>query len=117
MVTRGLKLRWLIGYTNIERASRVLARTGAFPSYQYDPVSGVYIPRDPTIFTLPPLLASTSTTVNNGSYISPLNRLNMQANLSYDRAFGDHYVSALALYSSSSQTAVTNDQLTNRIPR
>ncbi|MBK0383076.1 TonB-dependent receptor [Pedobacter sp. SD-b] len=113
-ITPGLKVRGLLGYTNIDRANRILSRSGDFPSFQYDPATNTYTPRDPQIYTTSPLTTSTDVTVNGNGYISPLNRLNLQGNLSYDRSFGDHNVSALLLYSSSSQTVVTNDRLTNR---
>ncbi len=116
MITPGLKLRALLGYTNIERASRTVSRSGQFPSFQFDPVTNTYIPRNPAVFTLPPLFTSTSAVVSNGNFIAPLNRVNLQANLSYERSFGKHNVSGLLLYSSSSETFVTNDINSNRIP-
>ena len=119
MITPGLKIRGLFGYTNIDRAQRNLNRAGTFPSFQYDPVNNTYIPRDPNVFSIAPLAVGTDVTVATGGsngYISPLNRLNLQANLNYDKSIGDHNISVLALYSSSSQTVVRNDQLVNRIP-
>ncbi len=113
IITPGLKITGLIGYTSIERSRRLLNRSGGFPSFQYKPETGLYVPKDPNLFRLSPLNLTTDDNLNNNN---PIHRLNIRTDLNYERSFGNHNLSFLGLYSVTSLTSVSDNRDRNRVP-
>ncbi|HEX8425397.1 TonB-dependent receptor [Hymenobacter sp.] len=116
-ITRGLSFTPRVAYTSNYVYYRSQSR-GQIPSFIYDPsrtddpatsVNEQYIPRDPNIFRVPRL----------GYDYQPRNTsrvLNVQAVLNYDRTFGDHHVSGLALLNRNSSQANVGSEIYNYIP-
>lgn len=113
-ITKGLALKGTIAYRNLYTYGRNLTRpvsgTG-FISYIYDPSTGDYSfgQRD-NIYRL----STPTLTYSPGSTVRALT---LQAILTYDRSFGRHHVSGLALYNQTSNTAAnTTNTNYNFIP-
>jgi TonB-linked SusC/RagA family outer membrane protein len=97
-LTKGLSVQGRVAYTSNYVYYRSLSR-GTFPSFIYDPsktndpntpVDDRYEPRDPSVFRLPRL-------GYDYQGRNTVRVLNLQAILNYDRTFGDHHLSGLAL--------------------
>jgi TonB-linked SusC/RagA family outer membrane protein len=105
---RGLSVLGRVSYTSNYNYNRRMTR-GGFPSFIYYPTSDTYEPRDINVFRTGPFALeyranSTSRTVN------------LQAITEYDRTFGKHHVSGLALYNRNSVTAQNSNSVYNFIP-
>ena len=109
-ITKGLSLKGTLSFANTYSYNRDVTRAnGSFPSFIYDPVSGVYTPRDATIFRVLPATL-TYNSGNTGRNLTVLGILN------YDRTFGDHHVYGLALANRTSRTAASNNVAYNFVP-
>jgi TonB-linked SusC/RagA family outer membrane protein len=108
-ITKGLSARVTLAYSTSNTASRELRRGDAFPSYNYNPQTQTYTIRNANETRLPLLSLSTS----NGS---PVRRLNLQAALDYQRRFGVHGVTALALFNQTADVATSSDPALNNVP-
>jgi TonB-linked SusC/RagA family outer membrane protein len=109
LITRGLSIKGTIAYATSNTATRTLSRGDGFPSYNYNPVSGIYTARN-ILDTRMPLLGLTT---SNGT---PVRRFNMQGALNYSRKFAAHTISALALFNQTSDVAVSTDASLNNVP-
>ena len=112
-LTKGLALRAAISSTNANSSQRQILRRD-FPSYYYyyDPVNkeDVYTPRDVSVHRVLPW----ETTYSGGN---PRRQVNIQANLTYARRFGNHNTSALLLFNQTSKVAPdSDDPLNHYIP-
>ncbi|UYQ94444.1 TonB-dependent receptor [Chitinophaga horti] len=90
-LTKGLTLTGRVAYAGIEQYSRNLFRPEEPPSFYYNPVDNSYLldPRGNY------RLQAYRVTGNTDSYSR---NVNVQAFLSYDRAFGDHNLNGLLLF-------------------
>ena len=95
-LTPGLSIQGRVAYTSNYFYSRDITRE-SFPSFIYDPVNKTYEPRDPNVFRLVRFGLT-----YNGRHTARV--LNLQAILNYDRNFGRHHVSGLALLNRNSNT-------------
>lgn len=100
----GLSFTGQIAYAGVESNTRSQVR-GNPPSYLYDPQTGTYTLNGPDY-----VLSNYTLNATQGDYNS---RVNIQAFLNYDRQFGDHHVTALALYNRESY----NDKNAGWIPQ
>ena len=102
-ITPGLELRALLSVVNSNSATRTIQRDD-FPSYYYDPQTDTYTPRNTNVYRVSPF----SYTYSSGD---PRRQTTIQANLNYNRSFGDNNVSALLLYNQNSRTRnITGDE-------
>lgn len=111
-VLKGLSAKGVVAYTSNYAYTRELTR-GFFPSFIYTPPTATapesYEARDPNVFRTQRYLqgynpSSTSRTVN------------LQFIVEYNREFGKHHVSGLALYNRNSVTARNDNNVYNFIP-
>lgn len=93
-ITKGLSAKALFAYSNNNTASRSMTR-GEVPSFYYNPVTGTYTPKSATVYRIPTL----SLGYGGGN---PSKIITYQGILNYERTFGKHEVTALALYNRSS---------------
>ncbi|MDO7845522.1 TonB-dependent receptor [Hymenobacter sp. M29] len=110
---QGLTATGLVSYTSNYVYSRSNIRD-AFPSFIYDPTKAgddptAYEARDPNLYRTRRFFLG----YNGGS---TSRTVNLQAILNYDRTFGKHHVSGLALYNRNSVTAQNNNNIYNFIP-
>lgn len=94
----GLELKALISIVNSNSATRSTSRED-FPSYYYDPKTDTYTPRNTNVYRVSPF----SYSYDAGT---PRRQTTIQANLAYNRSFGDNNVSALLLYNQNSRNRV-----------
>lgn len=98
VLTPGLSIRALVGYTNTNAYSRDLTRSN-FPSYIYNSADESYTPYEPDLYRTPPFSLSYSAG-------SMRKRINLQASVNYDRTFSKaHHIYALALMNQYTFTA------------
>ncbi|MBB2149456.1 SusC/RagA family TonB-linked outer membrane protein [Pedobacter gandavensis] len=110
MLTSGLSAKALISYASAQVNGRSLKRSNTnFPMYYYNQETGVYTPKDATVYRLPPYVITRS--ANGASRTT-----NVQASLNYDRTFGDHRVYALGLYNQNSYIQNDNSVTDSSIP-
>lgn len=107
-ITQGLSAKGTVAYTSNYSNSSVLNRTN-FPSYIYTQATNTYELKDPNVSRLQKLTPGYTAG-------STERRLTAQGFLTYDRTFGKHNVTALALYSLTSNTARSDDANYNFIP-
>lgn len=101
IVTKGLSARAVFGYSNANTFTRELKR-GSFPSFVYDSKTDTYSPFDPATLRLPVMSVSSDPGRMN-------RRINMQADLRYDRTFDKkHHVNGLLLYNQYTRTPGAN---------
>lgn len=96
VITKGLSARVIAGYGAQFRFWRSMTRT-EFPSFRYDPATSTYFPFNPNVFRVEKL--------NLGYFSDAPNsfkRLNLQGSLNYDRTFGKHHFTGLALFNQTS---------------
>lgn len=108
VITQGLSLRGSLSARNVHASQRQMTRRD-FPSFFYNPEDGSYTPRDISVHRILPW----ETSYSSGS---PTRQINIQANISYGRTFGDHEVNGLLLFNQTSRMASSNDPLNNYIP-
>jgi TonB-linked SusC/RagA family outer membrane protein len=108
-ITDGLSLKGTLSYASQYNNPTLSMSGGEFPSYIYDPVAGTYSPRNSNTFRVRRLIRGSG----NGSTIRILTT---QAALNYDRGFGYHHITALALYLQQSDTRTSGDATYNFIP-
>ena len=98
-VTKGLSLIGRVAYAGIEQNTLNLFRDNFFPpSYLYDPLGKSYSLNTGVSsggYTLAKYRTTGNTDISN-------QRINVQAYLNYDRTFGDHHFSSLALFNQQS---------------
>lgn len=110
MLTEGLSAKALISYASAQVNKRGLARTNTnFPMYYYNQETGVYTPKDATVYRIPPYNLTRS--AGGASRTT-----NVQASLNYDRNFGDHRIYALGLYNQNSYIQNDNAVTDSSIP-
>lgn len=110
MLTSGLSAKALISYASAQVNTRGLARSNTnFPMYYYNQATGVYTPKDATVYRIPPYNLSRS--AGGASRTT-----NVQASLNYDRNFGDHRVYGLGLYNQNSYIQNDNGVTDSSIP-
>jgi TonB-linked SusC/RagA family outer membrane protein len=110
---KGLTVTGRAAYTSNYYYTRSNTRN-SFPSFIYDPTKDgndptAYTPRDPNVFR----------TTRYGLGYNPRGTtrvLTLQAIVGYDRTFGKHHASGLALYNRNSNTAGNNNNIYNFIP-
>lgn len=107
-ITRGLSIQGRLAYTSNYFYSRDVTRE-SFPSFIYNSTTDTYDPRDPNVYRL----VRFGTTYNGRSTSRVLN---LQALLTYDRTFGRHHVSGLALLNRNSNTARNDNAVYNFVP-
>lgn len=96
VVLSGLSAKASVAYSFTNIATRTLTRyQTSIPSYWYNPLDHSYLPRDPSVYTIPPY----SLVYAGGT---PVRDLNLQGSLDYQHAFGGHNVSGLVLFSQTS---------------
>ena len=83
-ITRGLSVNGVLAYDVHNNFNKNWSKN--WPCYSYDEITETYRERDSGVFTTPTL-----SEVQNNYYTLTIN-----ANINYDRAFGDHHVTALA---------------------
>lgn len=108
-ITSGLSLKGTLSYASQYNNPTLSMSGGEFPSYIYDPVANTYSPRNANTFRVRRLIRGSG----NGSTIRILTT---QAALNYDRGFGYHHITALALYLQQSDTRSSGDGTYNFIP-
>jgi TonB-linked SusC/RagA family outer membrane protein len=108
-VTKGLSLRGTLSYASNYNNPNVSMSGGEFPSFIYDPTANTYSPRNTNTFRVRRLIRGS----NNGSTIRVLTT---QAALNYDRSFGGHQITALALFLQQSDTRNSGNTVYNFIP-
>lgn len=108
-ITEGLSLKGTLSFTNNYGYTRNAVRTGAFPSFIYDPVTDTYTPRDVNVFRVPTIAVNYS----GGSTVRNLTLLGI---INYDRTFGSHHLYGLALINRTSKTAQNNNSAYNFVP-
>jgi TonB-linked SusC/RagA family outer membrane protein len=108
-ITDGLSLKGTVSYASNYNNPTLSMSGGEFPSYIYDPVAGTYSPRNSNTFRVRRLIRGSG----NGSTIRVLTT---QAALNYDRGFGFHHVTALALFLQQSDTRSNGNNIYNFIP-
>ncbi|MBW4891026.1 TonB-dependent receptor [Mucilaginibacter sp. HMF5004] len=108
-ITEGLSLKGTLSYASQYNNPTLTMSGGEFPSYIYDPVANTYSPRSANTFRVRRLIRGSG----NGSTIRILTT---QAALNYDRGFGYHHITALALYLQQSDTRNSGDATYNFIP-
>lgn len=104
-ITPGLSLKGTLSYASSHRSTTDLTRTN-LPSFIYNVANDTYEPRDPNVFRLERL----GTNYNAGSTVR---NVTVQAIANYDRTFGLHHVSGLALFSQNSVTQTQKDAAGN----
>lgn len=98
----GLQFKALVSVANSNSSTRTAQRDD-FPSFYYNPKTDTYTPRDINVYRVSPF----SWTYNSGD---PRRQTTVQGNLNYDRKFGKHAVTALALFTQNSKSIlVTGD--------
>lgn len=90
-ITKGLSFKGVLAYTNNYNNPNITMRGGEFPSFIYNPTDGSYEARNANVFRVRRL-------IRDGGNGSTIRILTSQLSLNYDRTFGDHHVSALALF-------------------
>lgn len=115
-ITEGLNLKGLLSYGSATSNTRSLTRAGQFPSWIYLPETNSYeigIAGNNNFRMAPPLLNAVS-----GTGLGTTNRtLTMQGILSYDRNFGNHHLSGLAVYNQNSKWGPnSSNSLYNFVP-
>lgn len=107
-ITRGLSLTGMLAYSSDFGFTRNLQRPSKyFPEYEYVGTTDELTPVFPDLLRLPPFTVSTSSSF-------PAKLLNPQLILNYTRKFGDHNVSAMAVYNR--QTRVEEQAPNTNIP-
>ena len=107
-VLKGLSATGRVAYTSNYYYTRSMTRN-SFPSYIYNPTDDSYTVRDPNVYR-----TARYGLGYNGRSTSRV--VNLQAILNYDRTFGKHHVSGLALYNRNSNTAANSNGVYNFIP-
>lgn len=107
-ITKGLSLSTRIAYASIESNGREQSRD-QIPVYKYFPESDAYQLKGGA----PYVLDNYTLRAYQGDYNS---RVNVQANLNYTRAFGDHHINTLLLYNRESYKT-KGDKMINWIPQ
>lgn len=105
---KGLSATGRLAYTSNYSYQRRNTRD-LFPSFIYYPETDTYEPRDPNVFRTRRFILE----YNGGS---TSRTVNLQAIINYERAFGKHHVSGLALHNRNSVTARNDDNIYNFIP-
>lgn len=106
-ITKGLSFSGRVAYASVESNVREQGRENP-PSYLYNPNNDTYVLNGPNY-----VLDNYTLRAYQGLYD---NRINVQANLSYTRSFGDHSVNSLLLYNRESYKT-RGDRKTNWIPQ
>lgn len=109
VLTQGLSAKVTTAFGNTNYSTRSVTRGDGFPSFAYNPTTGVYTPRDINVFRVSPL----SLGYSGGT---PVKTITIQGALTYNRNFGSHNVGGLILYNQSSQAFYTGDRNTDYIP-
>ena len=102
-ITKGLSFKGVLAYTNNYTNPNITMRGAEFPSFIYNPTDGSYEPRDANVFRVRRL-------IRGGGNGSTIRVLSSQVSLNYDRTFGDHHVSALALFLNQADTRARPNQ-------
>jgi len=102
VITKGLSAKVVVGYNAHSRFFRSQVRTN-FPAFGYDQNTKIYTPFNPNVYEVEKLNLGYS---NSTDRLVVYKKLTYQGALNYDRSFGDHHISALALFN---QTADMND--------
>ncbi|WP_188814488.1 SusC/RagA family TonB-linked outer membrane protein [Hymenobacter cavernae] len=105
---KGLTATGRVAYTSNYYYTRSMTRN-SFPSFIYSPGTETYEPRDVNVYRTQRYFAGYDTR-------STSRVVNLQAILNYDRTFGKHHVSGLALYNRNSNTAANSNNVYNFIP-
>ncbi|MDT3402221.1 SusC/RagA family TonB-linked outer membrane protein [Mucilaginibacter terrae] len=108
-ITPGLSLKGVLSYASNYNNPNVSMSGGEFPSFIYNPTANTYEPRNANTFRVRRLIRGS----NNGSTIRVLTT---QASLNYDRSFGYHHVSGMALFMQQSDTRANSASTYNFIP-
>ncbi|WP_316804201.1 TonB-dependent receptor [Pedobacter nototheniae] len=108
-ITDGLAANFLVSYASDYKFSRNLTRSSSeIPTYYWDPNLNSYMPVVNNLYRLGKLSRT-------GGYTGSNRLVNLQASLKYNRSFGSHNVSALALLNQttkSEETIVSNTLVT-----
>ncbi len=113
-LTKGLAFKGTLSYASSYGYSKNLTRTN-MPSAIYTLATDTYQQTDPNIFRLEPLgLNYSGTNFSNGN--TTIRTYNVQALLTYDRAFKNHHFTGLALMNQTSKNNYVNDANYNFIP-
>lgn len=107
-ITKGLTLKATAAYVSNYGYSKSMTRD-QFPSFIYNPVNGVYTPRDPNVYRVRRFFSG----YGAGSTIRTLT---LQGILNYDRTFGSHKVYGLALVSQGTDLRFSSNATYNFIP-
>ncbi len=102
-ITKGLSARGTVAYTSNYTSSLSLTRTN-LPSYIYNPTANTYTLAFPGVYRLERLGTNYQPNQPAGPNLGPISRLTAQSFLTYNRGFGNHHISALALYGITSYT-------------
>lgn len=108
-LTEGLSLKGVLSYASNYNNPNVSMSGGEFPSFIYNATANTYEPRNANTFRVRRLIRGS----NNGSTIRILTT---QASLNYDRSFGYHHVTGLALFMQQSDTRASSNSVYNFIP-
>lgn len=91
-ITKGLSAYGLISYASSQSSTRGLARSNInFLSYYFNSLDSTYTPSNTNLFRIPQFNLT-------GGGNNVVKKTNIQGGLNYQRSFGVHNVSALALY-------------------
>ncbi|MBG9378522.1 TonB-dependent receptor [Panacibacter sp. DH6] len=97
-ITRGLSFEGRLAYSNTSDITRTLQRGEVPPAFHYDPTTGVYTTSKHNNYTL----SNFALRAGNNLFDK---RVNLQAFLNYDRLFGEHHFSGMALLNQTNYTA------------
>lgn len=101
-LTQGLSLKGVMSYATMHSWGRDMGfpsdATVDFPSFFYDKATGTYTPFDASTYRV----RRSFLTYTGGN---PYRKLNLQAQMNYDRRFGDHHVFGLLLANRQTQVA------------
>jgi len=106
-ITPGLSAKTRVSFAGDMSYNRSLSRTeGHIPAFYYNPETGTYTQHKNQLYRLEPLTLTADVDQNVSRKIS-----NIQANLDYDRTFGNHHVYGLVLYNQNQYiNAVKNEE-------
>ncbi|WP_256009254.1 SusC/RagA family TonB-linked outer membrane protein [Desertivirga xinjiangensis] len=107
-IIRGLEVSGAFSILSMNSAEKELVRRN-FPSFFFDPTTGIYHPRDPNIFRVDPW----SKSYQPGS---PAYQLNLRTSATYTTRLKKHFFQFLALYNQSSFTGPAINLADNYIP-
>ncbi|WP_316792673.1 TonB-dependent receptor [Pedobacter frigoris] len=93
-VLEGLSAKAQMAFSNGQFSSKSLYRDG-YPTYRYNPINSTYTLFNSNYPVLRPYLTSTGN-------LAPKTVTDLQTSLNYNRVFGKHNISALALYNQNS---------------